>query len=214
VVTGSDRGHLVTSTDHESALWQALAIRLFTSLSGSMAHVSTAGSDPPTVTWLIGSLSCPGALDGCSNRSQAHGRCHAVQRGHEFPVICARLRRASSTAAGADLSVGRRIVDAVEREVVDYQTAGLDRLLEIDNRRYVIKYVASRWAMRYTTAGQIKVSETPALTWGTGTYVSPIAHPLSTALYGRCGLVARADDAESWRVFDARKPSAQAAYVN
>ncbi len=112
------------------------------------------------------------------------------------------------------MSVGHRVVEAVEREVVDYWTAGLDRLLEIDGEPYVIKYVASRWAMQYTTGGQLKVSQTPALTWGTGTYVSPIAHPLSTALYGRCGLVARAADAESWKVFDARRPSAQAAYVN
>ncbi|MFC5492440.1 hypothetical protein [Nocardioides caricicola] len=106
------------------------------------------------------------------------------------------------------------VVDAVKREIVDYATAGLNRLLEVDEGRYVIKYVPSAWAMQYTVSGRLKVSQTPALTWGTGTYVSPILHPLSTALYGRCGLVARADDAPAWRVFDARKASAQAAYVN
>lgn len=112
------------------------------------------------------------------------------------------------------LSTATHIAEAVNRQIVDYASAGLDHLLETDGGRYVIKYVASRWAMQYTAARQIKVSQTPALTWGTGTYVSPIAHPLSTAMYGRCGLVARADDAPAWRVFDARQPTAQAAYVN
>lgn len=102
----------------------------------------------------------------------------------------------------------------VRRHLTGYGQSGLDRLLEVRGEKYVLKYVASRWAMKYTKPGKIKVSETPALTWGTGTYVSPIAHPLSTALYGRCGLVARADDAHNWNVFDARKPAAQAAYVN
>jgi hypothetical protein len=112
------------------------------------------------------------------------------------------------------LSTAPHIAEAIEREIVSYSEAGLDGLMEVNGRAFVIKYVASKWAMQYTAPGRLKVSETPALTWGTGTYVSPIAHPLSTALYGRCGLVARADDAKSWRVFDARKPSAQAAYVN
>ncbi|WP_328323932.1 hypothetical protein OHA70_31985 [Kribbella sp. NBC_00382] len=104
---------------------------------------------------------------------------------------------------------------AVENEIVDYQDAALGRLLEVNGKRLVIKYVASRWAVPYTAPGLLlKVSQAPALTWGTGTYVSPICHPLSTALYGRCGLVARADDAPSWRIFDARKHSAQAAYIN
>jgi hypothetical protein len=110
--------------------------------------------------------------------------------------------------------VGRSITRAVENEIIGHGTAGLDRLLTLGGDSYVIKYVPSKWAMQYTTSGRLKVSETPALTWGTGTYVSPILHPLSTALYGRCGLVARAPDASSWRVFDARTPSAQAAYVN
>lgn len=112
------------------------------------------------------------------------------------------------------MPIARQVVDAVERHVVDYATGGLDRLLEVDGHPFVIKYVASKWATKYTSPGQLKVSQTPALTWGTGTYVSPIAHPLSTALYGRCGLVAEAHDARSWRIFDARRPAAQAAYVN
>lgn len=112
------------------------------------------------------------------------------------------------------MGTAKHIAEAVYRQIVDYASAGLEHLLETDGGRYVIKYVASRWAMPYTTAQQIKISQTPALTWGTGTYVSPISQPLSTAIYGRCGLVARADDAPTWRVFDARKPAAQAAYVN
>jgi len=62
------------------------------------------------------------------------------------------------------------------------------------------------------TPKPLKISATPAQTWGTATYVTPLAFPLSSALYGRIGLVAPFDPT-GWRVFDATNPSGRGAYV-
>jgi hypothetical protein len=58
----------------------------------------------------------------------------------------------------------------------------------------------------------LKISETPALTWGTATYVTPLTFPLSSALYGRIGLVTDFDPG-GWRIFDATSPAARMAYI-
>ena len=66
-----------------------------------------------------------------------------------------------------------------------------------------IKYVPARYAGTYRTgAGQLKISNTPGFTWGTGTYVAPLAFPVSSAIFGRIGIVCRFDPT-GWRVFDA-----------
>ena len=99
----------------------------------------------------------------------------------------------------------------VESEIVDYQRSRLSYLTS-QYGQFVIKFVSSEWAAKYVTPQQLKVSTTPALTWGTATYVTPLAFPLSSALYGRIGLVSEFDP-WGWRVFDATRPSAQAAYL-
>jgi len=104
-----------------------------------------------------------------------------------------------------------RITRQVEGEIEAYEDSQLHNLVS-DHGEYVIKFVQSRWASHYTTPKKLKISETPALTWGTATYVTPLAFPLSSALYGRIGLVTDFSP-HGWRVFDATKPSARAAYV-
>jgi len=99
----------------------------------------------------------------------------------------------------------------VEAEIRDAHSSVLGRLISAYGP-YVIKFVASRWAAAYEIAGRLKISETPALTWGTATYVTPIAFPLSSALYGRVGLVSDFDPS-GWRVFDATTPAGRRAYV-
>jgi hypothetical protein len=100
---------------------------------------------------------------------------------------------------------------AVENEIKDFSKSQLG-LLASTFGPYVIKFVSSRWAANYETPGRLKISETPALTWGTATYVTPIAFPLSSALYGRIGLVTDFDGSR-WRIFDATKPSTRQAYI-
>lgn len=103
-------------------------------------------------------------------------------------------------------------VDAdVNRHLVKFENSRLSTLL--DAGQFAIKFVATRWASQYRTKQPLKISDSPLQTWGTATYVTPIAFPLSSALYGRIGLVTSLDPT-GWRVFDATKPHAQAAYVN
>jgi hypothetical protein len=77
-----------------------------------------------------------------------------------------------------------------------------------------IKYIPAKWAGAYKAAGgRLKVSTTPGFTWGTGTYVAPTAFPLSTAIYGRVGVVAEFDPA-GWNVFDGTDPAVQMLYLH
>lgn len=105
----------------------------------------------------------------------------------------------------------QRIRQAVEAEIETYEGSKLHALVS-SHGEYVIKFVQSRWASHYRRPRKLKISETPALTWGTATYVTPLAFPLSSALYGRIGLVTSFSP-QGWRVFDATRPSSQVAYV-
>lgn len=107
--------------------------------------------------------------------------------------------------------IGRSIIRSVENEISDFSRSQLASLLSAYGS-YAIKFVQSRWAATYEFPGKLKISETPALTWGTATYVTPIAFPLSSALFGRIGLVTDFD-ASGWKVFDATTPSGRHAYV-
>ena len=48
---------------------------------------------------------------------------------------------------------------------------------------------------------QFHISSTVGYAWGAGTYVAPLAYPISSAIFGRLGVVARFDPSK-WRVFD------------
>jgi hypothetical protein len=108
--------------------------------------------------------------------------------------------------------IGDGIRTRVEKSINLYKNSRLADLLG-EVGPYAIKFVKSRWAATYLSPGRLKISQTPALTWGTATYVTPLAFPLSSALYGRIGLVSDFDPLE-WRVFDATDPAASMAYVN
>jgi hypothetical protein len=107
--------------------------------------------------------------------------------------------------------IGKSIQDAVENEIVGYSGSRLAQLT-YEHGPYAIKFVQSKWANHYSSPKKLKISETPALTWGTATYVTPLVFPLSSALYGRIGLVTDFDPS-SWKIFDATKASARSAYV-
>jgi hypothetical protein len=91
----------------------------------------------------------------------------------------------------------------MESVIEPYASSRLHRLVQIaGGAPFVIKFVASKWAANYSTPKPLKISANPALTWGTATYVTPMAFPLSSALYGRIGLVAEFVPS-GWRIFDA-----------
>ncbi|MEP6672324.1 MAG: hypothetical protein ABJF10_24380 [Chthoniobacter sp.] len=99
----------------------------------------------------------------------------------------------------------------VEREITSFSGSLLEQLTDAHGS-YGIKFVQSRWAAHYETPKSLKISETPALTWGTATYITPLAFPLSSALYGRIGVVTDFD-ASNWKIFDATKPRTRLAYL-
>lgn len=108
--------------------------------------------------------------------------------------------------------VSSEVDDQIRGHLVPFGSCRLAREFEqrgVDH--LVIKYVDSRWAGRYATPSALKISDSPLQTWGTATYVTPIIYPLSTALYGRIGLVAPFDPSD-WTVFDATGPVGRTLY--
>jgi len=76
-----------------------------------------------------------------------------------------------------------------------------------------IKYIPARYAATYgTPGGQLRISDTTGFTWGDGTYVAPLAYPVSSAIFGRIGVVAKFDPT-GWRVFDATEQQNQDHYL-
>ncbi len=110
--------------------------------------------------------------------------------------------------------IGNSIKNDVEREITTFAASRLPPWVSMPDRdnHFAIKFVGSKWAANYEYPNQLKISATPAQTWGTATYVTPIAFPLSSALYGRIGLVTEFDGTD-WRIFDATTPTGRRAYV-
>jgi hypothetical protein len=83
----------------------------------------------------------------------------------------------------------------------------------------VIKYIPVKYCRDFLPGSGarpcLRISDSPAFTWGTGNYVVPLAYPLSTAIYGRAGIVAALDRSPtaSWRIFDARVQANQDLYI-
>lgn len=109
--------------------------------------------------------------------------------------------------------VNARLEQAIE-EVVAGSSQRLDDLIEAGGvGPLAIKYVPSAWAKHYSVKGMpLKISETAGFTWGTATYVTPLAFPISSAIFGRIGVVAEYDP-DGWRVFDATQQRAQELYL-
>jgi hypothetical protein len=120
------------------------------------------------------------------------------------------------------MRIGPPVDAGLERDIensIDVFPAGqLNRLVE-DSRSgphelpYIIKFSPTANGAVYRAAGmRLRVSNTPGFTWGTGSYVTPLAFPLSPAIYGRAGIVAQFDPTD-WRVFDATDPGHRSLYL-
>lgn len=81
------------------------------------------------------------------------------------------------------------------------------------SRPLAVKYVPSRYAASYRTPGSKLVIGSSNFTWGRGVYVTGVEEPLSTAIYGRAGVVASFKPS-AWRVFDARVSTNEALYLD
>lgn len=84
---------------------------------------------------------------------------------------------------------------------------------------YVIKFTGAQYGGKYPPSPNaaaspgLFVSPSPGFTWGPGTYVCPVAYPISGAIYGRCGIVAALPDTSAWRIFNATNPVVAGLYV-
>src|SRR5579872_2865329 len=107
--------------------------------------------------------------------------------------------------------ISATLKNEIEKQVLPFQSSLLKKLVG-EYGAYAVKFVNSKWAIHYTTANPLKISDVPALTWGTATYVTPLVFPLSSALYGRIGLVTDYDPT-SWKIFDATIPSNRMLYL-
>ena len=107
--------------------------------------------------------------------------------------------------------LGKNLQQAIENSILDYQESKLKQLVDAHGN-FVIKFIQSQWAEHYVAQKALKISESPALTWGTATYVTPLSFSLSSALYGRIGVVTEYDPA-GWKIFDATIPRNRMLYV-
>jgi hypothetical protein len=115
--------------------------------------------------------------------------------------------------------VPRSLVYEIENEIAIYPNGLLKKLvdysLSADGKSpLAIKFIPVKWARTYLGAtAKLKISTTLGFTWGTGTYVTPTAFPISSAIFGRIGVVAQFDPT-GWRVFDATRPQARVLYLS
>lgn len=107
--------------------------------------------------------------------------------------------------------IGATLRSSIESEIKDYKKSKLATILS-DTGAYAIKFIRCNWAGSYASRSRLKISNTPALTWGTATYITPLKFPLSSALYGRAGIVTDFNPI-GWRVFDATNPTSRLTYV-
>jgi hypothetical protein len=80
----------------------------------------------------------------------------------------------------------------------------------------VVKYMPSTRAREHLTSKKkLWIGSDHSFTWGKAVYVTGIDEPLSTAIYGRVGVVSWFDpsDPADWRVFDARDARHQVVYL-
>jgi hypothetical protein len=78
----------------------------------------------------------------------------------------------------------------------------------------VIKYIPAMYAAAYQSpGGALRISDTAGFTWGTGTYVAPLAYPISSAIFARIGVVAKFDP-DGWHIFDATSAQNQDHYLS
>jgi hypothetical protein len=111
---------------------------------------------------------------------------------------------------------------AVERAIADsaaawqHQVMGNQSPPEYDpgERPLAMKYVASEWAKDYRGPNFGLYMGEKDYTWGRAVYVTGVRQPLSTAIYGRVGLVGYFEPKPGWRVFDARDKTKAALYLD
>jgi hypothetical protein len=113
---------------------------------------------------------------------------------------------------------------AIENDIVNASTTGLAAIAApgrpVTETSHVIKYTTAEFGGGYPPAPKalampaLHISPSPGFTWGAALYVCPVAYPISSGIYGRCGVVAQLADPTGWRLFNAANPVTASLYVD
>jgi hypothetical protein len=101
-----------------------------------------------------------------------------------------------------------RTLDNVEKEIrawIDESTLRFDAQFTEAQRIWVVKYFNPSFLAGFLKSKQLVISTSPGFTWGDGVYVTPLANPYSTMMYGRIGVLGWIDNVPL-RAFDAVDP--------
>src|ERR1700730_4712605 len=95
-----------------------------------------------------------------------------------------------------DKEIKDHIDEATRRGL--WSIAGCAAVTDAAGRALFIKYMAAKYGGEYSPLRPSRptglyISTSPGFTWGNGCYVALLAYAVSTAIYGRCGIVAGGD---------------------
>jgi hypothetical protein len=115
--------------------------------------------------------------------------------------------------AEIDAAIDASTDSDVWRDFVEDNRAPADAPHPAAGHPLAVKYVPSKRAADYLRPNARLYIGADNFTWGKAVYVTGVNEPLSTAIYGRAGLVSWFDPT-GWRVFDARLDAHKKLYLD
>ncbi|MEU7601109.1 hypothetical protein [Streptomyces sp. NPDC041003] len=118
----------------------------------------------------------------------------------------------TSGAAMLPRDLRQEIADAITTSEPTWLAFVDDNREAAGGRPLAVKYVPARYAATYQKPNRGLFIGSSNFTWGRGVYVTGVQEPLSTAIYGRVGVVSRFDPS-GWKAFDARDQANEQLYL-
>jgi hypothetical protein len=100
-------------------------------------------------------------------------------------------------------------LDQLNKEIrawMDQSAAQFNAQFDESQRIWVVKYFNPAFLAEFLRRKQMVISSSPGFTWGDGVYVTPLANPYSTMMYGRVGVLGWIDNVPAVTAFDAIDP--------
>ncbi|MGW2142508.1 hypothetical protein ACWCW2_42500, partial [Streptomyces sp. NPDC001773] len=118
----------------------------------------------------------------------------------------------TSGAAMVPRDLCQEITDAIKTSETAWLAFVDDNREAARGHPLAVKYVPARYAATYQKPNKGLFIGSSNFTWGRGVYVTGVQEPLSTAIYGRVGVVTRFDPS-GWKAFDARDHANEQLYL-